>query len=661
MAIGFAGCVREFLSRAKQGPFGTLISDGRAATGAYRISQAQEDVWTRDSQVLASFLAAPGIPPDSTYMMLAEYDLPGHLGRCDVVLLGADRWGHKHGCVFELKRWEAFEPSALPEYVRVSSVLHLHPAHQALQYRDSIELFHSVGRQYIWHAGAWMTAMTEERARNLGEIGPPDAPVWAIRRHDPVRHQELAKWLSGGLSERDFHAFRSGACVADARFAEELLNRLPDLTRGVAKATGSRPIDLSPRQEEVVAAILRETRRNERSLVLVSGAPGCGKTVVGLNALAHQVAQSVDHATGKGRGRSVLALRNSRLCTVVRSAIDEAVRRKVGKSLVQYIKGGGPGIGIVHEVERTVASGSPDPPYDLVVIDEAHRVPDDIKAGAARLSQMTGVLMAGRTVVCLLDELQILNGDDNGTAEKFKKAWQACTGSERVVELTLGEQHRLPPEYADWLDAFLAGERRRVPHSYEFIVAREPQSVVDVLRDRASRGGCGLLASYTVCNGRKSGRDPIRDIRQDLRVASLGVRWLMEKEEYDVWWRDQETRHRFDRCASVYGCQGFELDYAGLFWGRDLQLSESGDRIEFDLCRPHDVRDDIRLAYGKPLATLATEAERGDESIRQIVVERLKNRYRVLLSRARKGLVIHCEDPGTRKVLESLVTVSSED
>ena len=128
----------------------------------------------------------------------------------------------------------------------------------------------------------------------------------------------------------------------------------------------------------------------------------------------------------------------------------------------------------------------------------------------------------------------------------------------------------------------------------------------------------------------------------------------MAKEDYNLWWRDRAVRHRFDRCASVYGCQGFELDYAGLFWGRDLAVRSSESELTFDLCEPHDVKDDIQLAYGRRLRKMADEAAAtGDSNLRKDVVQRLINRYRILLSRGRKGTVIYCEEPETAGTLRT--------
>jgi len=82
-------------------------------------------------------------------------------------------------------------------------------------------------------------------------------------------------------------------------------------------------------------------------------------------------------------------------------------------------------------------------------------------------------------------------------------------------------------------------------------------------------------------------------------------------------------------------------------------LSNTGDsRILFDLCEPHNVQDDIGMAYGRKLRTMVEEAViSGNAVLKSDVVHRLINRYRILLSRTRRGLIVYVEDVRTSEAL----------
>ena len=93
-------------------------------------------------------------------------------------------------------------------------------------------------------------------------------------------------------------------------------------------------------------------------------------------------------------------------------------------------------------------------------------------------------------------------------------------------------------------------------------------------------------------------------------------------------------------CASIYGAQGFELDFAGLIWGTDLIIRNG----RWAVGDPDDCYDGAPGA--KRLATIMRDHP--DEAIRL-----LGNRYRILLTRGIFGTAVYAEDAETREFLIS--------
>ena len=648
MAHGFAGTMRDFKSLLQSRTrAGELLSVQRVKTGGYQLSNVEQEIWTRDSNSLAKLFEETNIHNEC--LVLAEYDIPGHLGRCDLVILGRDSRNISHGLIIELKSWTDCSPIEMTNFVTVAGRTTVHPGVQVEQYLDCMKNFHAKAENYRWNGMVWMTRMNPRRCRELK--GHTELPVNVVPVTSfPSEHlRDLNTRFLQGLPKNDREGFLDDAVVLKASFAKDLFDRLPVITRGVAEAIEHQPIDLTPNQCQIVHAILHRTSESGKRLILVSGEPGSGKTVVGLNVVIQQLVREFDGVSKISDVSVVMGLRNNRLCTVLRSAINDAAGRRISPLLVKYIKTGGPTGGLINEVpEFRDELRTMHPKYKIVVVDEAHRVPQDNQKNTRKTSQLDAVLALGETVVCLLDEGQCLNRDDNGTEKEILQTWKNLYPNAPVFDMRLAGQHRIPIGYADWLSQFLAGRCGRFPLDYEIHIADKPEAVLEYLRNKVKGGTeAGLLASYTGCNGRRG---------NDLRVPRLGIRWLMDPKDYNLWWRNSERRHKFDRCSSVYGCQGFELDYAGLFWGRDLALSFNGNNPEFHLSIPHDIEDDIGMAYGPKLKTLATNAsEFKGKSLRPEVVEMLKNRYRILLSRARKGLTVFCEDPKTREALRRVV------
>jgi hypothetical protein len=516
MAYGFAGTVEQLIATSRRPDFGSYLSRGRINAGGYALSSLEHQVWAADASMLGQMLEAAPIPAERTFV-LCEYDIPGHLGRCDVILLGRARDGSPHAAVLELKRWPRIDEVVDTDYVRVGGRLHLHPALQATQYVERLKLFHPEGRRFAWHPVAVMSVMESSQYSAFQRSSHQDLVSWGLSVSFEPAHRALEAWFGGGADASEGEQFSNAGFRQDRRFAEELVRMLPNVTRGVAEGLGRPPLDLSSEQEEIVAAIAQAITAGRAALVLVAGAPGAGKTIVGLHALVEQLARDPDR-------RVVLALRNNRLCEAVRQAINRAVRQGLGAALVKYVKGGGPGIGLFYEVRDQRRHRGDEFLYELVVVDEAHRIPGTNPRGPnGSLTQLEAVLRAGRVVVCLIDEGQVLNEDDAGNRSNVLATWHNVRRNDsQVIDLRLTDQHRLPPGQAQWLESFLEGDVQTRSTDYEMRICQTAAEVVESLRARTADGECGLLASYTRVNGRGQNKERMTDPR---------VEWLMEKED----------------------------------------------------------------------------------------------------------------------------------
>jgi DUF2075 family protein len=123
--------------------------------------------------------------------------------------------------------------------------------------------------------------------------------------------------------------------------------------------------------------------------------------------------------------------------------------------------------------------------------------------------------------------------------------------------------------------------------------------------------------------------------------SSLNIPWLMSTSHYKQFWIGGSSNN-LDRLASIYGAQGFESDYVGVIWGRDLLLRQ--DR--WTLGDPNVCYDAIdRLITGRP----------GNRHWAQQALQLVQNRYRIFLTRGIKGTLIFCEDEETGAFLTHLV------
>ena len=122
------------------------------------------------------------------------------------------------------------------------------------------------------------------------------------------------------------------------------------------------------------------------------------------------------------------------------------------------------------------------------------------------------------------------------------------------------------------------------------------------------------------------------------------IYWLMDpKKDYVPFWVKGES-NKLEKCASIYGCQGFETDFAGIIWGRDFVFRngkwELGENCEDNIGKPS-------------LKKLIAKANR-DHSANKLARRLLENRYRIFLTRGIKGTYIFCEDSETANFLRGI-------
>jgi hypothetical protein len=171
--------------------------------------------------------------------------------------------------------------------------------------------------------------------------------------------------------------------------------------------------------------------------------------------------------------------------------------------------------------------------------------------------------------------------------------------------------------FAEWVDAVLACDvaKARTLNSslkdFPFALTRSLDSAKQWLREQ-SRGQqrAGLVASSGALRLRAEGIELSSGFRQGNR--DLFVNWFLNLPP------DIRSSNQLEVAASEFECQGLELDWVGLCWGGDFSFDGEKESWVY------------RNFSGTRWGILRSEIDR----------QYLLNSYRVLLTRARRGLVI---------------------
>jgi hypothetical protein len=399
--------------------------------------------------------------------------------------------------------------------------------------------------------------------------------------------------------------------------------------------------------EEIIE---RSRTKNEKAIVFVTGVPGAGKTLVGLNVATRRRLL--------GDARAVYLSGNGPLVRVLQEALtrDEMARRKNNERIGAIRQRVKPFIQNVHHF-RDEGVRTPDAPYDHVVIfDEAQR---------AWTRKMTAAFMRRKkkidnfdqsepeflisyldrhdtwaVVVCLVGGGQEINTGEAGIAEWLEAVrlrfpqWhvhisQNLTDSEYAAGVALGRVAEVSSVTSDerlhlatsmrsfrsekvsafikaLLDCDTISARTllaEVLRKYPIAVTRDLAAAKGWIRTHA-RGSerYGLVAS--------SEAQRLKPHAIDVRVEVNPIHWFLNEQH------DTRSSYYMEDAATEFQVQGLELDWVCVTWDADLRRHK-------DAWRYHSFR-------GHKWTNINNEDNR----------RYLLNAYRVLLTRARQGMVI---------------------
>lgn len=391
-----------------------------------------------------------------------------------------------------------------------------------------------------------------------------------------------------------------------------------------------------------ISEIAKEAAKEKnRRLVLLSGLPGSGKTLVGLQLVhAHFLDElSVERRSGKPTSPAVFLSGNASLVAVLQDALKGAGGG--GRTFVRSVKG------YVKEFSNSGAV----PPHHVLVFDEAQRA-WDAEAVAEKQDGVRGfsepelfIQFAERVpewcvVVALIGTGQeIHTGEEGGVA-----LWRdAIEGSKRKHEWTIHTPPNLAPAFERG-SSRLSVERalnldielryHATNHLHEFVgklLSGASAEECAELAERINREGARLFLTRELETAKQYVSDRYRDFpaarygivgsSRDKYIAEHGPE-LPAVTRFDVakWFNGDRTDRRssceFQIAASEFACQGLELDFALVWWGKDLLRNGSAWSIENSTRYKAKgrVKDPMKLRL---------------------------NAYRVLLTRGRDGFAVY--------------------
>ncbi len=622
MVEGWKGTYEDAANKADSGTLLAELSSGYQTAYGRPPGPQELAAW---SESLPPFLESVDslLPPDLGVVL--EYKLPFNGQRIDLLLLGADDQGGNSAVVVELKSWTASVASPDHDHFVVAGGREaLHPSLQALGYAGKLRYFHSEAQRWTLSACVFLSKGTSANHPGLRDarfgsyLG--DAPVYLSGDSHALETFVLSKVPKGPTGDA-VQRFTQGAYTQSVELLDGLRKYQDAFFNRAETVLAYNGWGLSPEQYLAEDEILRQVAqvpKGEPVAFFVRGGPGSGKSLLGHRTFFQSL------ALGK---KCVFAVRNNRLMYSLREILDPQYRGVRGA--LKYFSTKPHGTDGVEDAGTRMT--------DVLICDEAQRLRLDSSNLFSRAS----------VTVCLYDDSQILNQEERGTQENLLRACRSV-GVE-TVELELPTLHRCRGggAYVDWINGLLSdpekalGDRDAWQETYTFEVATSPDDLRARLATRRDHGhSVGLVASFTRASGRET-RDRADLGKTRVPEAKPAIEWLMDPQrDYVPFWVGKES-NRLEKCASIYGCQGFELDHAGVVWGNDLVIRNG----RWSVGEPDSCYD--RAPGCTPLATVMRDNP--PDAMRL-----LTNRYRIFLTRGIQGTATYFEDEETRDFLSEL-------
>lgn len=610
----------DFLAQSEEEILGAL-----ALSNEFDLVPAQRDAWRSQIAILKRALN------NTAGFIALEYSIPRMGSRVDAIVIV--------GCVVYIIEFKVgakkYEPTAID---------------QACDYALDLHYFHEPSHFCLLQPILVATgAPPEDINPNVsGFLAPPvransdtlGVAIELISEHASGTPIEPMEWLTGTYSPTP--------TIVEAASALYRGHSVREISRSDAGGES-----LARTSDAVGRVIVQSHRHRRKSICFVTGVPGAGKTLVGLN-VANQHTSPENELYSvflSGNGPLVEVLREALARDAVRVSADRGVRKTKASSkteIKQFIQN-------VHHFRDDCLADVGPPVEHVALFDEAQRAwnreqtssfmarkkgrPDFDHSEPEFLISCLDRHHDWATIVCLVGGGQEINTGEGGIRE-----WVAALRNFPDWHLYVApELTGAEFDVTDLLPQFNAVGRVTYDkdlHLFASMRAFRAERVSEVVRALLDFERDGAREALAACQGRyplyltrslegaktwlrerargserygiiaSSGAERLRPLAMNVRSPMDPVNWFLNGKE------DVRSSYYLEEVATEFHVQGLELDWACVAWDADFRYGRSGwDQYRFRSTKWERVKQPVRQLYQK-------------------------NAYRVLLTRARQGMVI---------------------
>jgi DUF2075 family protein/phage repressor protein C with HTH and peptisase S24 domain/DNA replication protein DnaC len=555
--------------------------------------------------------------------VILEYQLPLTSRRLDCLICGKNKEKKDNAVIIELKQWdhceEADGTNEVLTWVGGGKREILHPSVQVGNYQMWLKDTHTAFYEGL--DPIELNACTYLHNYNYYE----DDVLLAKKFEEVVAKyplftaddvDNLSNYLIGRLENGEGIDVLKRVEESKYRPSKKLMEHVSNIIKG-----NSEYILLDEQlivYDKVLSCAKKGFHDKQKIVLIIKGGPGTGKSVIAINLMADLLARSYNahYATGS-------------------RAFTQTLRKIIGRRGSVQFK--------YFNSYRTAENND----VDVLICDEAHRIRETSnsrytkKEKRSNLPQIQELINVSKVSVFFIDDHQVVRPNEIGSSDYIRDF--AKKNDCKIFEYELETQFRCKGSeaFVNWINNTLriwktANAIWNGEEGFDFKIFDSPEELEQAIREKVKEDKTGRVTAGFCWDWSKP--NPDGTLKNDVVIGGYERPWNARPESKKLapgipgasLWANEEGG--IDQVGCVYTAQGFEFDYVGVIFGKDL-------RYNFD----------TQEWEGHKEESSDSVVKRSKDQF----IDLVKNTYRVLLSRGMEGCYVYFMDKDTERFFKS--------
>lgn len=566
----------------------------------------------------------------------------------DVLLVGESSEGEKRVLIVELKQWTSISTKYINNpgkvYVPEAKATRKHPMQQLNLYYDNLKNHHA-GIQAARSNGvdikigkiAYLHNFVDKNKLYTGDYAKWSSEKESIFGLGEDEKARLTRTLGKCFINRKEESLLQILENYEAIMGDEGLAGLRKAYRNEASLTMQE--DQQDITDFVVSHLQNQLINPHKEMIVITGGPGTGKTIVGIRFILEYVNL---FNNGRNDNKAIFCLPKSQ---TVKAMFDAAcaVDEENEKEYCCYLQ----------EISKN---------QNLVVVDEAHRI-------TKLESTLDDVFNKGTKLLILLqDDHQLVRPGEQGTFDAFGQYAEGNNISFSPISiedkntLTLIDEKRCDENLLKGVTKLFYDDSLEITTPINSINVFDGLDELKAWKNRESNNSRTkyILPFCWRWNSRN------QNGREDIVIGDFRLTWNPEDTDDQVVWLNDASD---DRAACIYTSQGLDMDNIAFIWWDDLVWDEENGCWKGNPTKLHDpafrcIRDEHSGLWCQTKwdwnSGQEIRVENGYELSQEDMNKLIMNTYYVMITRPRNSIGIWFKDEVTKRHVMDVLKISAE-